>query len=199
MPGALMVRPLTPDLWPALVDLFGPAGACNGCWCMYWRIGAQYRKQARSINARLFRKVVHDGPAPGLIAFLDDLAVGWCQVTPRDALPWLERARHLGRVDDRPVWALSCLYVRKGYRRRGVTAALIAEAVEVARRAGAPALEAYPLDADHTPSASGTGYASTFARLGFTTVARRVAARPIMRYGFDRAPGRKASRVRANS
>ena len=32
--------------------------------------------------------------------------------------------------------------------------------------------------------ATGTGYASTFARLGFETVARRGPPRPIMRYVF---------------
>ena len=73
------------------------------------------------------------------------------------------------------MWALSCLYVRMGYRRRGVTTALIAAALKAAKRAHAPALEAYPLDASQTPSASGTGYASTFARAGFKT-APRVAA-----------------------
>jgi hypothetical protein len=45
-----------------------------------------------------------------------------------------------------------------------------------------PALEAYPLDAGKSASASGTGYRSTFARAGFKTVGRRAAARPIMRY-----------------
>ena len=74
--------------------------------------------------------------------------MGWCQLTPRDALPWLDRAWRLKRVDEVPVWSLSCFYVRKGYRRRGVTSALIAAAVKAARRAKAPALEAYPLDAD---------------------------------------------------
>ena len=53
---------------------------------------------------------------------------------------------------------------------RGITSALIAAAVKAAKAAGAPALEAYPLDADLTPSASGTGYASTFARAGFKVV-----------------------------
>jgi hypothetical protein len=43
-------------------------------------------------------------------------------------------------------------------------------------------LEAYPLDASKSPSASGTGYRSTFARAGFKTVGSRTAARPIMRY-----------------
>jgi hypothetical protein len=44
------------------------------------------------------------------------------------------------------------------------------------------ALEAYPLDADLTPSVSSTGFASTFVRAGFKAVARRVPPRPIMRH-----------------
>jgi GNAT superfamily N-acetyltransferase len=109
------------------------------------------------------------------------MAVGWCQLTPRDALPWLDRTWRLKRVDDVPVWSLSCFYVRKGYRRRGVTSALITAALKAAQRAKTPALEAYPLDAEQPPSSSWTGYASSFARAGFKTIARRVPPRPIMR------------------
>jgi GNAT superfamily N-acetyltransferase len=181
----LTISPLTRELWPALEDLFGENGACNGCWCMYWRIGSAYRRRPRAANKAAFREVVEGGPPPGLLAFDGEVAVGWCQLTPRDALPWLERTWRLRRVDDVPVWSLSCLYVRKGRRRRGVTAAMIAVALQTAKRAGAPALEAYPLDADLSPSASGTGYASTFARAGFDTVARRTPARPIMRHGLE--------------
>jgi GNAT superfamily N-acetyltransferase len=177
----LRIRPLTPELWPALEDLFGKHGACSGCWCMYWRIGSAYRKQAPETNKAAFRKVVEHGPPPGLIAFEGDLAVGWCQVTPRDDLPWLDRAWRLKRVDDLPVWSISCFYVRKGYRRRGVTSVLITAALKAAKAAGASILEAYPLDEDLTPSASGTGYASTFARLGFEVVGRHTLPRPIMR------------------
>ena len=178
----LAIRPLTPDLWPALEDPFGKAGACNGCWCMYGRIGAAYRKRPQEENKRDFRKVVEAGPPPGLLAFDGEVAVGWCQLTPRDAVPELDRTWRLKRVDDKPAWSLSCLYVRKGYRRKGVTGALIHAALKAAKRAKAPALEAYPFDAAVSPSASGTGYASTFARLGFKVVARHVPARPIMRH-----------------
>lgn len=178
----ISVRPLTPDLWPALEDLFGRKGACNGCWCMYWRIGSAYRRTPRERNKAAFHDVVKTGPPPGLLAFDGDVAVGWCQLTPRDALPWLDREWRLKRVDDAPVWSLSCFYIRIGYRRRGVTTALITAALKAARRARAPALEAYPFDADKSPSASGTGYASTFTRAGFKIVARRIPARPIMRY-----------------
>jgi len=144
----LSIRPLTPNLWPALKELFGENGACYGCWCMYWRIGSAYRKTPREKNKAAFGKLVKRGPPPGLIAFHGHLPVGWCQLTPRDALPWLERSWRLKRLDDLPVWSISCFYIRKGYRRKGITSALIAAAVKIAKKAGAPALEAYPLDAN---------------------------------------------------
>ena len=153
---------------------------------MYWRIGNDYRKRPGDANQAAFCELVKSGPLPGLLAFDGDLAAGWCQLTPRAALPWLDRTWRLKRVDDVPVWSLSCFYVRKGYRKRGVTSALIAAALDVAKRAGAPALEAYPLDAALTPSASGTGYVSTFKRAGFKIIARHVPPRPIMRYDFQK-------------
>ncbi len=183
----LKVRSLTPDVWPAIEDLFSDGGDCHRCWCMYFRIGPAYRNRPPDQNKEAFQELVNRGPAPGLLAFDGELAVGWCQLTPRDALPWLDRAWRLKKVDEVPVWSISCLYVRKGYRRQGVTSALIAAALEAARLAGAPAVEAYPFDADVSPSASGTGYASTFRRAGFRTVVRRIPARPIMRHDLEEA------------
>jgi GNAT superfamily N-acetyltransferase len=182
-----VVRQLTADLWPALEDLFDVEGPIGRCWCMYWRIGSEYRNRKPAANREAFRRVVEDGPPPGLLAFDDDMAVGWCQLTPRDALPWLDRTWRLKRVDQDPVWSISCFYIRKGHRRKGVATALINAALKTAERAGASAVEAYPLDADLTPSTSHTGYASTFARAGFKTVARHVPSRPIMRFQFQSA------------
>ena len=48
--AAFDIRPLTAETWPALEDLFGPNGACNGCWCMHWRIGSAYRTRSRAHN-----------------------------------------------------------------------------------------------------------------------------------------------------
>jgi GNAT superfamily N-acetyltransferase len=182
-PMKITVRPLTPERWAAFDDLFGKTGACNGCWCMYWRIGSAYAQRPREKNKADFRAIVKQGPPPGLVAFDGDLAVGWCQLTPRDALPRLDKARLVKRVDDIPVWSISCFYVRKGYRKQGVTTALIEAAVKAAKRAKAPALEAYPMDTNETKSSSSiyTGKASTFARAGFKVIARHAAHRPIMR------------------
>ena len=172
----LTIHPGTPDLWLALRDLFGEKGACGGCWCMYWRIGNEYRRRSQEANRADLHEVV---TPPGLIAFDGELAVGWCQLTPRALLPWLDRAWQ--RIDDLPVWSISCFYVRKEYRRQGITSALIQKAIETARKAGVPSLEAYPPDADLSPSATGTGYVSTFLRAGFRVVGRRSHARPILR------------------
>lgn len=183
----LSIRPVTPELWSALQDLFGERGACGGCWCMYWRIGRQYRKRPEQLNKAAFRKIVKRGPPPGLLAFDGELPVGWCQLTPRSDLPWLDRVWRLRRIDERPVWSLSCLYIRIGYRRKGVSSALIAAALKMAKRAGAPAVEAYPLDGDLTPSSSSTGYLTTFLRAGFSIVARHDPPRPIVRYEFAKS------------
>lgn len=186
----LTIRPVTPDLWPALEDLFGKSGASSGCWCMYWRLGSDYHKRPREKNKVALRRIVKRGPPPGLLAFDGTLAVGWCQLTPRGDLPWLNRTRALKPVDDVQVWSISCFFIRRGYRRQGVASALVTAAVREARRAGAPALEAYPVDAAAPKSTTNvfTGSAAMFARAGFKTVARRVPSRPIMRHDLKLLP-----------
>lgn len=179
----LAIHPLTPDLWPAMEDLFATKGPNARCWCMYWRIGDAYRRRPPADNKADLHAIVRHGPPPGLLAFDGAQPVAWCQVTPRTAIPWLDRHTwRLKRIDEAPVWSLSCFYIRIGCRRHGITPALIAAAIDMARRAGAPALEAYPLDGSLSPSATHTGYLSTFERAGFTVVARRVPSRPIVRY-----------------
>ena len=56
----LTIGPLTPDLWPALEDLFGKTGACNGCWCIYWRIGSAYRNVVRGSPRVVPGRFPHD-------------------------------------------------------------------------------------------------------------------------------------------
>jgi GNAT superfamily N-acetyltransferase len=183
MLSTMDVRPLTLERWSALESLFGPSGASNGCWCMYWRIGPRYHDRPRADNRDDLRQLAASHQPPGLLAFDGDLAVGWCELAPRAELDWLGHARHLGPVDDLPVWSLPCFYVRRTHRGRGVMDALIEAAFQVAAAAGAPALEAYPVDTA-VPGHTGNlfpGTASAFARHGFRVVARRKPDRPVMR------------------
>jgi GNAT superfamily N-acetyltransferase len=185
----LSISPLNTERWHALEELFGRAGASNGCWCMYWRIGPQYRDRPRADNKRDRKLLVVSAQSPGLLAFDGDVPVGWCELPPRADLRWLTRARHFEAVDDLPVWSIPCFYVRRSHRGRGVMGGLIDAAVDSARAAGAPALEAYPVDAavgGHTGNLF-PGLTSTFTRHGFHVVARRKPDRPVMRRVFKAA------------
>lgn len=143
--SVVAAKPVGRDLWPALVDLFGRVGASNGCWCMYWILGAEYHRRPAEANKQALHRAAMAGPAPGLLA-LDQsgTAVGWCRLTPRAELTWLNRRQDPAPVDDLPVWSLPCFYVRRRLRHQGVMTYLIDAAVQHARNSGAPAVEAYP-------------------------------------------------------
>jgi GNAT superfamily N-acetyltransferase len=185
--GKLTFRPLTKNEWPALEALFGKSGACAGCWCMYWRLakgewkGPQRERSTR--NKVKFHRLVDKGPAPGLLAFDGDTAVGWVAIQPRTAFPALDRSRFLKAVDDESVWSMPCFYIKSDHRGRGVMRALVEAALDYAAEAGARLVEAYPVDTEQRLSAANayTGVASSFRRAGFKTVARRAAHRPIVR------------------
>jgi GNAT superfamily N-acetyltransferase len=195
----LAFHPLTSDRFPDLERLFGPRGACGGCWCMWWRLPrAEFTQGKGEGNRRALEAVVRAGTVPGVLAYAEGEPVGWCAIEPREAYPRFLRSRTLAPVDDAKVWSITCFYVARAWRGRGVTAALVEAAVAHARRAGAKVIEAYPVDpgARQADAFVYTGLASTFRRAGFEEVARRSPTRPIVRRRLARqgAGARRRSR-----
>lgn len=112
---------------------------------------AEWKNASRATCEPMLKQQVRDlDPAPGVIAYLDGEAVGWCAVEPRPSYRRLDRMRILKgspeRPDDDSVWAVTCFVVRVGFRKRGVGRALLAGAVDHARRGGARVVEGYPVD-----------------------------------------------------
>jgi GNAT superfamily N-acetyltransferase len=181
----LTFTPLTPSRWADLESLFGPRGACGGCWCMWWRMPrAAFNVSKGEGNRAAFRRIVEAGEKPGILAYSGKTAVGWCSLGPRDAFPALDRSRLLARVDEQPVWSLVCFFVARGHRRQGITSLLIEAAAEHARGKGARILEAYPVEPSSGPTADAfafTGLATAFRKAGFTEAARRSPRRAVWR------------------
>jgi len=176
--------PLTSANWMDFERLFGPNGACGGCWCTWWRISrADYSRLSYDEKKNITRTNVQSGKVPGLLAYVDGVPAGWVAVAARSEFPSLERSRVLARVDEAPVWSLNCFFIDKHYRRRGLMAGLIEAAVAYAQSQGAEIVEAYPLDpAGKTDSGSlYYGVAETFRQAGFVEVARRSPHHPVMR------------------
>lgn len=182
-----MVRPLTPSRWPHLVALFGKNGACGGCWCMFHRqTGAEYKARKGERNRRALRRRIAGGAVPGLIGYLDGEPVAWAAVEPRTEYARLMRSRNLLPATE-AVWSVPCFFVRRGFRRRGFIAQMLKAAAAHAARRGARLVEGYPGDNARlfVPEFAYPGVASTFVKCGFTEVARRSPARPIMRLTIE--------------
>ncbi|HUH06685.1 MAG TPA: GNAT family N-acetyltransferase [Egibacteraceae bacterium] len=182
------IRPVTPEAWDDLAELFGPSGAYSGCWCMWWRVtGRQFSQNGNAGNRAALQALVSGGCEPGLLAYDERRPAGWCAVSPRDQLGRVLRSPTLKPAEADPgegVWSVSCFYIPRDRRGQGLATALLDAAVAFARSRGATAIEGYPLDprGQRRPSAElYTGTPSMFARAGFSEVARRSQARAVMR------------------
>src|SRR5437867_4347690 len=164
---------------------------------MHWRLTrSAYERQKGAGNRRAFRTLVRAGAPLGLLAYHRGEPVGWCAVAPRESYPVLERSRILKRLDDQPVWSVTCLFVARPYRRRGVSVELLRAAADHVARSGGAIVEGYPVEpsAPAMPDAfAWTGIAAAFRQAGFTECARRSRTRPIMRRVVTQAGQRRGT------
>ena len=208
----LLVRPLERTDWPAIERLFGERGACAGCWCMAWRVPQKaWEAQRGAANRRAFRKLVMTGRASGVLAFARDGAnaggqragsgarrassppalagepVGWCSVAPRADFAGLATRRSLATDWDERTWSVTCFFIAKGWRGRGVAGRLLRAAVALARERGASRIEGYPA----APPQAGGALPAAFAWTGVPSVFEQA--------GFARskdAPGKRSIYMR---
>ena len=181
----LTFHPLTQNLWRDFEILFGPNGACGGCWCMFWKLRGKAFEEAAGDTARQMHKSIVDSKVvTGLIAYCEGYPIGWIAVEPRSAYPKLAHSRALKPVDDQEVWSITCFFVSKKYRRQGVTVQLLKAAVEYVKQRGGKIVEGYPVDTrkDMPAPFIYTGTASAFQQAGFKEAARHTPTRPIFRY-----------------
>jgi GNAT superfamily N-acetyltransferase len=195
-------QPLTAATWNDFVELFGDKGACGGCWCMTWRLkAADYNKQKGEGNKKAMKELVRKS-SPGIIAYASGKAVGWCAVAPRSEYIRLETSRVLKPVDDKKVWSVSCFFIHKQFRQKGLSIQLLKAVVDFSILNGAKIIEGYPIEPKPLPPEvprqsegkersswrvmpdvfAWTGFSSIFIKAGFKEVERRSESRPIMRY-----------------
>lgn len=185
-PVEVTTQALTADRFGDFEQLLGPKGGYGGCWCMLWRLGKKDFDETRGDGTRgRMEALVEAGPPPGVLAYDGETPVGWASVAPREVFVRLASSRVLKPIDDRPVWSVSCLYIARSHRRRGVSVRLLRAAVELARIHGAQCVEGYPVAPQKTSypvSYAWTGFRELFVRAGFQEVARGSPTRPIMRF-----------------
>ena len=184
--------------WADLQAVFGTADYPGRCYCQRYKTEGWHWALSDVVRRDRLREQTNcgdpdAGTTTGLVAYLDGEPVGWAAVDRRADYPRLQRSPTIwrGRQEDKAddsVWAVTCLVVRKGYRKRGITYALAAATVGYARSRGARALEAYPMivppGKEITWGDLHVGARQVFADAGFTEVSHPSVRRVVMRIDF---------------
>ena len=195
---AIDVAPANEASWEDLQTIFGARGVASRCQCQRYKLGPRESFASFPVEERAHRlREQTDCGRPqsnttsGLVAYLEGQPVGWCGVEPRTAYVGLLRVYRVpwdGREEDKAddsVWAVTCVFTRAGFRKRGVSRILVRAAVDFARERGARAIEGYPMTTkDVILEELHVGIVSTFADSGFTEVSRPTPRRAVMRIDF---------------
>jgi GNAT superfamily N-acetyltransferase len=191
----MRIVPANEARWEDIQAVFGTRGPAHRCQCQRYKLKPRESFYKFPAEEREFRlRAQTDGePTTGLVAYQDDDPVGWCAVEPRCAYEGLVRNNRVpweGRDEDKAdasVWAVTCVFARAGYRRRGVSYALVRAAVDHAREGGARALEGYPIVTKKVILEElHVGTEGAFAAAGFTEVTRPTKRRIVMRVDFEK-------------
>jgi len=152
---------------------------------MFWKLRGKAFEDAKGYTTRQMHKsIIDSGTVTGLLAYMNGEVVGWVAVEPRTAYDKLAHSRVLSPIDDQEVWSVTCFYVARKHRRKGITVSLLKAAVEHVREQGGKIVEGYPVDAQKDMPAPFvyTGTASAYQQAGFKEVARNSPTRPIFRF-----------------
>jgi len=204
MSDALSIVPANEAPWEDLQAVFGTRGSAARCQCQRYKLRPRESFGSFPAEERAFRLRQQtdcgnpgSGTTSGLVAYREGEPVGWCAVEPRSAYSGLVRVYRVpweGRAEDRAddsVWAVTCVFIRAGFRRRGISYALVRATVDHARRRGARALEGYPMITQHGQEIAWdeihVGSRSMFAAAGFTEVSHPTPRRVVMRIDFRQA------------
>ena len=130
--------------WDDFASFMVPrAPGAGGCVCM------SYRDARLDMPARIahMQGECAREPGPGVLAYVDGEAAGWCSVAPKSSYRRLLNSHTIPHLDeDRDPWSIVCFVVRAGYRRRGLMHELLEGAVAHARASGAALVEGYPVE-----------------------------------------------------
>lgn len=182
----LIVYSMDNTRWNDFEKLFGDNGACGGCWCMSWRLKkSEFELGKGTQNKNAMKSLVEKNEVVGVLAYIDGEPVGWCAAAPREKYVRLENSRVFKRIDDEKVWSITCLYILKSNRRKGISTELIKAAIEYCRLNEVKIVEAYPTvpyDVKVPDAFLWTGIPKAFEEAGFEIAERRSKWKIMMRY-----------------
>lgn len=178
------VRPLEPDTWAdfaAMVERHN--GVFGGCWCTWFHTMVAEKTRVAGDNRALKRRLVDEGRAHAALVYHGERVVAWAEYGTPDELPNIyHRKQYDAERDLLPDYRITCIFVDKQYRRRGLSAIALQGAVELIAAAGGGVVEGYPHDsAGQRKSVLYNGTRALFERAGFDHVRQKGAGNCVLR------------------
>jgi GNAT superfamily N-acetyltransferase len=170
-------KPLDPATWPDFATLVERHnGVWSGCWCMSFH--EEGKPNTRSVEQRRCDKEtrVREGRAHAALVYDGAACIGWCQFGPTEELPRIKnRKDYEAGLTELPDWRITCFFVDKAHRGRGVADAALKGALQEMRRLGGGTVESYPEDVEGRKASSAflhNGTLAMFERQGFKRTRR---------------------------
>ncbi len=174
-------RELGVSTWPDFERLLSRQGIC---WCMYYQRPHSWEQEMKKYrvskselaahNKKRKKELVAQGTSHGIIVYSGSQPVGWCSYGQKEEAPAIDRGRFYRKLDLKDygrLWRITCFFVDKDYRRRGVAAVALRAALDSIKKKGGGTVEAYPRVSKHGGSVSlWFGTAGMFQREGFKPV-----------------------------
>lgn len=128
-------------------------------------------KRIEADNQTAKRNRVLNGIAHAALVYDGEVAIGWCQFGSPEELPRIKhRKRYEAEFSGLPDWRITCFFVDKEYRGKGVASVALAGALEQIAALGGGVVESYPENVEGRKTSGSFLYnaaLSTFERHGF--------------------------------
>jgi len=171
-PVKLKWKELSPSTWNDFVKLFQKhGGVWGGCWCTFFHFAGPWKESKRNKNVK--KQLVLNHRAHGVLVYGEKVPVGWVQFGPRSELPRIDAMKNYKPINRGEFWRITCFFVDRDHRGRGVARQGLRAALIAMRRHGARLVEAYPIDTRRKkcpPSSLYKGSLGLFERFGFKKV-----------------------------
>lgn len=165
-------KALDETTWPHFARLAeAHNGVWGGCWCMAFHAKGEGSGKCAALNRQEKEALVREGRAHAALVFDGAQCVGWCQFGSPEELPRIKNKRaYLATDPALPDWRITCFFIGKGYRGKGMASVALAGAVEQIEKLGGGRIEGYPEDTEGRKTSRSllfNGALSTFERQGF--------------------------------
>jgi predicted GNAT family acetyltransferase len=160
------IRPISTSNWNDFVLLMNSDSQCSDCWCLNHR--AAPGCPTGDLAKETMKTLLQDGKVHGLLAFTDKLCVGWIAIDPITEMIGHD-CQNTAKSNE---WSIHCIFIKDGFRGKGLSIKMIKAAVEYAKFHNAQVISAFPIPDENRikfpPNASEfSGRFSTYSKLGF--------------------------------